>query len=50
MKQYKQKLELAIYGYDSTEFLPVFRDGELANRTQFIKYKCNRLMSKFVHV
>lgn len=37
-----QTIENTIYGYNPQEFLPVFRDGELDNRTAFVAYKLGR--------
>lgn len=47
MKQIKQKLELAIYGYEPNQFLPIFYDGRLDNRLEFALYKAKRLITKF---
>jgi hypothetical protein len=38
----------AFYGYEPNKFLPIMVDGELANRSEFISYKLNRLVSKIV--
>ena len=38
-----QKLEQSIYGYDPSEFLPIFRDGRLDNRLGFIAYKASKV-------
>ena len=45
MKEITQKLELAIYGYNPNEFLPIFEDGELSNRSAFVAYKAKRVLS-----
>lgn len=41
----KEKIEILVYGYDKTQFMPIFRDGELANRNEFIVYKAKRLIA-----
>lgn len=42
----KKKIELAIYGYDKAEFMPIYYDGELANKTDFVAYKLNRIAQR----
>ena len=39
----RQTVENAIYAYNPDEFFPVFRDGELDNRGEFIAYKAEKL-------
>lgn len=38
----KNIIQNTIYGYNPNEYLPVFVDGELANRNAFIAYKAKR--------
>lgn len=45
-----QKLEQSIYGYDPTEFLPIFRDGVLDNRLGFIAYKAGKVGQALGHI
>jgi hypothetical protein len=44
MKNIQNKIEDVIYGYSPAEFMPIFRDGELANRREFIAYKLRSLV------
>jgi hypothetical protein len=37
-----QTLEQAIYGYDNTEFMPIYEGAEWVNKGAFIAYKIGR--------
>ena len=43
MKNIKQTIELIKYGYTPNEFLPVFQDGHLINKREFITYKIKKI-------
>jgi hypothetical protein len=43
-------LENIIYGYDPDQFLPIFEDGSLANRSEFVQYKARRLAGEVGHI
>lgn len=45
----KQRFDSALYGYSPDEFLPVFEDGQLANRNKFIVYKAERAALQLGH-
>jgi hypothetical protein len=40
----KQTIENAIYSYQPEEFLPIFYDGELDNKAEFVAYKAERTL------
>ena len=40
----QNKIELAIYGYDKTEFMPITRDGQVENWREFVIYKIERII------
>lgn len=42
MEQITQKIDQVIYGYQPSEFMPIYQDGKLANRATFIAYKIRR--------
>lgn len=46
----KQTIENMIYSYDANEFLPVFRDGSLDNRGEFIAYKAEKAAGILGHL
>lgn len=37
-----QTIENALYSYDPNQYMPIYQDGELANRSAFIAYKLKR--------
>jgi hypothetical protein len=47
MMKITQTLDHIMYGYDTTEFLPIYIDGELSNRNQFIAYKARKAFLRF---
>jgi len=42
----KQKLDNIIYGYDPSEYLPVYYNGKLDKRS-FVAYKATRAFLRF---
>ena len=38
----ENKIQDTLFGYQATEFFPVFEEGKLANRSAFIAYKLRR--------
>lgn len=51
MKRLSYTLGNIIYSYDTSQFMPIYRDGQLDNRDEFIKYKTRcalRTISKLV--
>lgn len=38
----KQTLETSLYGYDPHEFFPIFYEGELMNKGEFVAYKAGK--------
>lgn len=46
MQYITQKLEQTIYGYDTSEFFPIWEGGQLRNRNDFIKYKIKKIFRK----
>lgn len=42
MEKLTNKIDQTIYGYDPKEFMPIFQDGQLANRSAFMAYKVRR--------
>jgi hypothetical protein len=47
MQHIKEKLELTLYGYDANEFMPVFYEGKLENKGEFVAYKASRAFIRF---
>jgi hypothetical protein len=45
MKQIKQTIELALYGYTPNEFLPIFVEGKLQNKSEYISYRIKRAIT-----
>jgi hypothetical protein len=43
LNKLKQSIENIIYNYDANEFMPVWYDGKLDNRNEFVAYKLRRL-------
>lgn len=51
MKNIANKLELSIYGYDPSQFMPIRdMDGRLLNKNKFIAYKAKRFVSTIGYV
>lgn len=46
MKQIKQKFDSILYSYNPREFMPIYIDGKLANRNQFILYKVKTIVTR----
>ncbi len=44
MKNIQHKIDIALNHYDPKEFFPVFYDGRLGNRSEFVAYKLRRLV------
>ena len=40
-------IENAIYSYNPNEYFPVYRDGKLDNRADFIFYKLQKASDRF---
>lgn len=40
-----QTIENKLYSYDPTEFMPIYRDGEVENRAEFVAYKIGKLVT-----
>ena len=38
----ENKIQDTLFGYQATEFFPVFEEGKLANRSAFIAYKLRK--------
>lgn len=47
LKNINKTIELAIYGYKPGEFLPIFIEGKLLNKSEFIRYKLGKGFLKF---
>lgn len=47
MKNIKNTIETLRFGYSPNEFLPIFEDGKLRNRSQFVTYKIKKIV--FAH-
>lgn len=50
MKTPKQTLDTILYTYDPTEFLPIFYNGKLYNRNEFIQYKAKKTFVCFSNI
>lgn len=48
MEKIKQTIENTVYGYNPQEFMPIFEEGQLANRSAFIAYKLRRATTLLV--
>jgi len=46
MKQLIQKFENIVYTYDPNEFMPIFYNGSLTNKSDFLLYKAKRASAK----
>lgn len=46
MKQITQTIQSVFDSYNPNEFLPIFRDGQLDNRTEFIAYKAKKFVGR----
>lgn len=44
MKRITQTIKSKYYQYQPGEFLPIYRDGELANKREFHKYKVRQIL------
>src|SRR2546430_4070493 len=44
MESIKQTIDNALHNYNPDEFFPVFCDGRLDNRAEFVAYKAERAM------
>lgn len=44
MKNIKQTIETLRYGYTPNEFLPIFIDGKLSNKSEFVTYKLKKII------
>ncbi len=47
MIQIRQRINKTIYGYNPQQFLPIWIDGKLSNRGEFITYKARRVVERF---
>lgn len=47
MKNIAQTIDKAIYGYERNDFLPIYIEGQWANRNEFIAYKAKRVLKFF---
>lgn len=45
----QNKFDQAVYGYDPNQYMPIYEDGELANRSAFIAYKLRRTGQHIAH-
>lgn len=45
-----QTLENKFYQYDPKQYMPIYQDGELANRNEFYAYKAKQVASGIGHV
>jgi hypothetical protein len=43
----QNKYDRAIYGYTPGEFLPIFVDGKLLNKSEFVAYKLGKAFMRF---
>lgn len=46
MKNIKNTIETLRYGYTPNEFLPIFSDGKLINKNEFISYKIRKIVTQ----
>jgi len=44
MKKIKQIIDHKLYSYNPREFMPIYMDGQLANKNQFVAYKIKHLI------
>lgn len=44
MKKLKQIIDDKLYSYNPREFMPIYMDGQLANRNAFVAYKIKHLI------
>lgn len=49
MKHIRNKLDNLLYAYNPDEFFPIWEDGQLLNRNEFIAYKAGRFARKAGH-
>lgn len=50
MNTLKQTVETMLYGYDANEYMPIWRDGKLDNRAEFIAYKAEQFAGVLGHL
>lgn len=50
MENLKNNIETAIYAYNPDEFVPVFREGRLDNKGEFIAYKAEQFAEQLGHL
>lgn len=50
MNRIKQTIEHTIYGYNPNDFLPVWRDGKLENKGEFVAYKAEQFAGVLGHL
>lgn len=50
MTSIKQHIEDSIYGYDAREFMPIFYEGHLENKAEFVAYKAEKFASALGHI
>jgi len=46
MNRIKQTIDTMLYSYNPREFMPIYMDGKLANRNQFILYKVKNIVTR----
>lgn len=46
MQYITQKIENTIYSYDPAEFMPIWYEDKLANKSDFVRYKIKRLITR----
>jgi hypothetical protein len=49
MTNIKTVIENSLYQYDQNEFMPVYVDGQLANKPEFVAYKAGRAAEHIGH-
>lgn len=46
MKNIKQTINLALYGYEPNKFLPIFEGNKLINKNEYIAYRVKRIITQ----
>jgi hypothetical protein len=47
LKHIQHKYDKIVYSYTPGEFLPIFIDGKLLNKSEFVAYKLGKAFMKF---